>query len=122
MSLFTLRGVRKSYGSRVILDGLDLNVEDGARIGIVGGNGSGKTTLLRIIAGDEQEDAGQATRRRGLTVALLPQHPLGDDRSARETLHRARADLRSIDAELSRSTSSSATHRSTATQRRWSTR
>jgi ATP-binding cassette subfamily F protein 3 len=102
VSLFTLRGVRKAYGSRVILDGLDLNVEDGARIGIVGDNGSGKTTLLRIIAGDEQEDAGQATRRRGLTVALLPQHPLGDDRSARETLHRARADLRSIDAELSR--------------------
>ena len=102
MSLFALRGVRKAYGSRVILDGLDLDVEDGARIGIVGGNGSGKSTLLRIMAGDEQEDAGQATRRRGLTVALLPQHPLGDRRTARDTLHHARADLRAIDAELSR--------------------
>jgi len=100
MSLFALRGVRKSYGSRVILDGLDLNVEDGARIGIVGGNGSGKSTLLRIMAGDEQEDAGAATRRRGLKLALLPQHPLGDERTARETLHHARADLRTIDAEL----------------------
>ena len=100
MSLFTLRGIRKSFGSRLILDGLDLNVTDGARIGMVGGNGSGKSTLLRIMAGDEQEDAGQATRRRGLTLALLPQHPLGDDRTARETLHQARTDLRAIDAEL----------------------
>ena len=100
MSLFTLRGIRKSFGSRLILDGLDLNVTDGARIGMVGGNGSGKSTLLRIMAGEEQEDAGTATRRRGLTTALLPQHPLGDHRSARETLHGARADLRTIDAEL----------------------
>ena len=102
VSLFALRGVRKAFGSRVVLDGLDLDVEEGARIGIVGGNGSGKSTLLRIMSGDEQEDAGQATRRRGLRVALLPQHPLGDDRTARETLHHARADLRAVDAELSR--------------------
>ncbi len=100
MSLFTLRGIRKSFGSRLILDGLDLNVTDGARIGMVGGNGSGKSTLLRIMAGDEQEDAGTATRRRGLSIALLPQHPLGDDRSATVTLHQARADLRTIDADL----------------------
>jgi len=100
MALFTLRGVRKSFGSRLILDGLDLNVEDGARIGIVGGNGSGKSTLLRIMAGDEDTDAGASTRRKGLTLALLPQHPLGDKRTARETLQQARSDLRSIDTDL----------------------
>ena len=100
MSLFTLRGVRKSFGSRLILDGLDLNLGDGARLGIVGGNGSGKSTLLRIMSGDEHEDGGQSTRRRGLKLALLPQHPLGDDRTARETLQQARTDLREIDAEL----------------------
>ncbi len=95
-----MRGIRKSFGSRLILEALDLNVEDQARIGIVGGNGSGKSTLLRIIVGDEEADAGEATRRRGLKLALLPQHPLGDDRSARQTLDQARADLRTIDAEL----------------------
>jgi ATP-binding cassette subfamily F protein 3 len=100
VSLVALSGVRKSFGSRLVLDGLDFSVNPGARIGIVGGNGSGKTTLLRLAAGDEPPDAGTVVRRRGAVVSLLPQHPLGDARTPLETVVAARPDLAELDREL----------------------
>jgi ATP-binding cassette subfamily F protein 3 len=97
MTLLALHGIAKAYGGRQILRGLDLELPDGARMGLVGPNGSGKSTLLRIAIGTEEADAGQITRRRGLRLAMLPQHPLGDDRTPADTLRDARTDLREID-------------------------
>lgn len=53
-----VRGLKKSYGDRVILDNLDLTVEQGETMVILGGSGSGKSTLLRLIVGLERPDAG----------------------------------------------------------------
>ncbi|HET9877997.1 MAG TPA: ATP-binding cassette domain-containing protein, partial [Candidatus Limnocylindria bacterium] len=100
MSLLSLRGITRSFGGRRILDGVDLELPDGARIGMVGPNGSGKTTLLRIAAGEDEADTGSITRRRGMRLALLPQHPLGDERTPLDTARDARSDLRAIDAGL----------------------
>jgi ATP-binding cassette subfamily F protein 3 len=100
MSLLALNGVRKSFGSRLVLDGIDLTVDRGSRIGMVGGNGTGKSTLLRLAAGDETPDAGEVVRRRGVVVSLLAQHPLGDARTPLETVVAARPDLAELDAEL----------------------
>src|SRR6266581_3201422 len=100
MALLSLRGAVKSFGSRLILDGLDFDVEAGARIGMIGPNGGGKSTLLRILAGEEQADAGQVTWRRGLVVAYLPQQPEGDERNALELLRAARPELHQLDREL----------------------
>jgi ATP-binding cassette subfamily F protein 3 len=97
VTLLSLRGIAKAFGGRQILRGADLEIPDGARIGLVGPNGSGKTTLLRIATGEEEADAGQITRQRGLRLALLSQHPMGDRRSPLETLRDARDDLREID-------------------------
>ena len=79
MSLLQARGIAKSFGSRLILDGLDLDIEPGVRMGVIGPNGGGKSTLLRILAGEETADAGEVTQRRGLVVAFLPQQLEGDD-------------------------------------------
>jgi ATP-binding cassette subfamily F protein 3 len=102
MALLAARGLAKSFGSRHVLHGLDLDVEPGARLGVIGPNGGGKSTLLRILAGEETPDAGEVIRRRGLVVAYLPQQLEGDERDARETLHAARPDLRELEVELLR--------------------
>ncbi|HUH14611.1 MAG TPA: ABC-F family ATP-binding cassette domain-containing protein [Gaiellaceae bacterium] len=102
MALVSLNAVRKSFGSRTVLDGLDFAIEPGARVGVVGANGSGKSTMLKLIAGLEEPDAGTAVRRRGIVVSFLPQHPLGDERTPLETVRAARPDLDELDRELHR--------------------
>src|SRR3712207_7964146 len=72
MTLVQLRSVDKFYGGRAVLRGLEMKVSPGARLGLVGGNGAGKSTLLEILAGLEEADGGEVTRRRGLSVAYLP--------------------------------------------------
>jgi putative ABC transport system ATP-binding protein len=65
VSVIALSGVTKSYelpaGRRVVLDGVDLEIERGEIVAVSGRSGSGKTTLLTIIAGWEQPDTGTAT-------------------------------------------------------------
>ena len=58
MTLLSIRGLTKAFGGREILRGVDLELPEGARLGLVGPNGSGKSTLLRIVMGAEEADAG----------------------------------------------------------------
>lgn len=58
-TLLALVSVSKSYGSVAAVDDVSLDVEQGARIAVVGASGSGKTSLLRLIAGFDMPDAGQ---------------------------------------------------------------
>jgi ATP-binding cassette, subfamily F, member 3 len=110
MALLQARGITKSFGSRSILTGLDFDVEPGARVGMIGPNGGGKSTLLRILAGLDDADGGDVTRRRGLRTAFLPQQLEGDERDALQTLGepewRARALLSEVglDDELAKPT------------------
>src|ERR687893_695361 len=78
MTLVQLRSVDKFYGGRAVLRGLEMKVGPGARLGLVGGNGAGKSTLLEILAGLEEGEGGEVTRRRGSSVAYLPQHGVGE--------------------------------------------
>jgi ATP-binding cassette, subfamily F, member 3 len=96
------RGLAKSFGGRAVLRGLDLDVSEEARIGVLGPNGGGKSTLLRILAGLEEPDAGAVTWRRGLVHAFLPQIVSGDERDALATVRAARAELAALDADLAR--------------------
>src|SRR5262249_11325360 len=62
------KGLRKGYGDRLLIDGLDFTLPRGGLVGVIGPNGAGKTTLFRMITGQEQPDAG--TLRLGETVVL----------------------------------------------------
>lgn len=57
--MLSVHGLRKSFGDRLVLAGLDAQVEPGERVAVVGPNGSGKTTLLRCILGTVTPDGGQ---------------------------------------------------------------
>ncbi|WP_048771773.1 ABC-F family ATP-binding cassette domain-containing protein [Cellulomonas flavigena] len=71
--LLGTQGVAALAGSRRLLDGVTVGLDDGSRVGILGPNGAGKSTLLRIVAGTQEPDAGVVTRRDGVRVALLTQ-------------------------------------------------
>lgn len=64
------RSVSRSFGARVVVESVDLQVHDGDRSALVGRNGSGKSTLLRILAGEEAADDGTVARHG--SVAYLP--------------------------------------------------
>src|SRR5467141_2665292 len=55
----TVRGLRKTYGTRAVVDGLDLDVRAGEIVGLVGANGAGKTTTVECIQGLRKPDGGQ---------------------------------------------------------------
>ena len=57
----SIAGIRKAFGSKVVLDGVDLDVETGTILALLGPNGAGKTTLVRILATLIRPDAGTAT-------------------------------------------------------------
>src|SRR5215210_8520324 len=100
MTLIQLRSVDKFYGGRAVLRGLEMKVNPGTRLGLVGSNGAGKSTLLRILAGLEEVDGGEEIRRRGLGVAYLPQHVEGDGRTPLEVVRAARPELAEVRDEL----------------------
>ena len=100
MTLIGLRSIGKFYGGRAVLRGLEMNLNAGARIGLVGGNGAGKSTLLRILAGTEEVHAGEVIRRRGLRVASLPQQVEGETRTPMEVVRAVRPELAELEEEL----------------------
>jgi len=79
MNLVTLKGLTKQYSDRVLLDQVDMLINTGDRIGLIGLNGSGKTTLLRVIAGVESPDEGDMAVWGGVRVQYLSQEPTLDD-------------------------------------------
>ena len=76
--------VTKSYGARVVLDGIDVLAAPGQRVGVVGENGVGKSTLLRILAGIDVPDAGTVDRPRELSY--LAQEPWFAETATVETV------------------------------------
>jgi len=67
------KGLVKTYGGRKILDGVDLSLSPGQRLGLLGPNGSGKSTLLKILAGEVQPDGGEVERAPLLKVVYFEQ-------------------------------------------------
>ncbi|MDY4138606.1 MAG: ABC-F family ATP-binding cassette domain-containing protein [Eubacteriales bacterium] len=72
---YTFNQVTLFYSEKMLLDGVNLTISDGDRIGVVGRNGAGKSSLLRLLAGLEAPDRGDIAIRRNMSVAYLPQTP-----------------------------------------------
>ena len=73
MSLLRLDSVHLQYGTQVLLDDLNLNIERGEKLGLLGRNGAGKTTLLKVLADELTPDSGERWMRPGVRIARLQQ-------------------------------------------------
>jgi ATP-binding cassette, subfamily F, member 3 len=79
VSIATLTNIEKTFGKRVLFEGLSLNVERGERIGLIGANGSGKTTLFRVLTGEVVPDVGIVAIAKSIKVGHLTQDPTFDE-------------------------------------------
>jgi ABC transport system ATP-binding/permease protein len=75
VTLLRAAGISLAFGSRPIFHDLELVIEEGEHVGLIGVNGSGKSTLMRILAGAQPPDAGELQAKRGARITVLPQEP-----------------------------------------------
>ena len=108
--MIDIKNLSLSFGEHVIFRGLNLQITNSARLGIIGANGAGKTTLLRVIMGEVEADSGVIERSRGLTVGCLPQDlaelesvPLMQYLKDKAGISQAEAKLRAVEEKLSQS-------------------
>ena len=73
MALITLKKIMLGFGSPMLLEGVDLQIENGERVCLVGRNGAGKSTLMKIISGSLKPDGGEITGLPGLKATMLSQ-------------------------------------------------
>jgi ATP-binding cassette subfamily F protein 3 len=101
MALVSTSDLAVHYGADIIFSGIDLDVNERARIGIVGPNGGGKTSLLRVLVGDQLASEGRVSRSKGIQVGYVPQHPQMDiGGTLREEVMRAFDQVLSLEKEL----------------------
>src|SRR3954467_2519843 len=82
MPLVALDSISMAYGHVPLLDGIQLQVERGERIAIIGRNGTGKSTLMQIMSGEMPPDSGTVWVQPGVRIARLVQDvPLAADRA-----------------------------------------
>ncbi len=95
----TAEGLSKSYGSLEIFTDVDLAIDRGSRVVILGLNGAGKTTLLRLLAGVEKPDTGTVTPGHGLKLGYYAQEheTLDPDRTVLENMRSSAPDLDLVD-------------------------
>ncbi len=75
MAVLTLRQADLAFGHVALLDKVDLSIEPGERLGLIGRNGTGKSSLLRVLAGEQALDDGQRVCQGGMTAACVAQEP-----------------------------------------------
>ncbi len=68
-----LNNIKKNYGLKNVLDGVNFEVKTGERIALIGSNGAGKSTILKIIKGEENQDSGIVNIRKNATIEMLNQ-------------------------------------------------
>jgi len=81
MNFLSLENITKSYGEKILFEGLDLQINQSEKVALVAKNGSGKTTLLRVIAGEEAPEGETASVHvhKDIRIGYLKQDPEFDE-------------------------------------------
>ena len=98
----SLNNIKKSFGFKNVLDGLNIEVKTGDRISIIGENGCGKTTILNIINSIEGIDSGTIAIRKGAKIGYLNQQPenIYNNKIVKEILYDSFKDVLDIEKQL----------------------
>ena len=100
--LVRLEDVHRAFGPLTVLEGINLRIDEGDRIGVVGHNGAGKTTLLRTISNRDQ-DLGDVTYAAGLRLAFLTQiRDIVEEATLGEELNRRGRQFQELEDEISK--------------------
>lgn len=75
MNILSLENISKSYSEKTLIKDINLGINEGDKIGLIGINGTGKSTLLKIIAGVEQPDEGKIIINSSVNIEYLSQSP-----------------------------------------------
>lgn len=73
MPLITLHNISLAFGGAPLLNGVDLTIEPGDRLCLLGRNGCGKSTMLKLLAGEQRPDGGDLLQPQGVRIAYVPQ-------------------------------------------------
>jgi ATP-binding cassette subfamily F protein 3 len=99
--LLHLEKVCVGYADTAILSNINLNIQSGSRIGLLGYNGAGKSTLIKLLAGELAALGGERTEAKDIKIGYFAQHQLEQlDHQASPLLHLQRLDPRATEKEL----------------------
>ncbi|MDR7855845.1 ABC-F family ATP-binding cassette domain-containing protein [Tissierella sp.] len=73
MNLIAIENLSKAYSEKQLFNNINMGIDDGDKIGLIGINGTGKTTFLKIIAGIEESDTGKVIKGSNVNIEYLPQ-------------------------------------------------
>ena len=94
LNYLSVENISKSFGERVLFEGLSFGLSYGDKVALIANNGTGKTSMLKIIAGNDISDTGKITLRNGIRVGYLEQEPVfRDDYTINELLYNSNSDV-----------------------------
>lgn len=94
--------VCKSFGFDLVLNNIDITVQKGEKVGLIGTNGSGKSTILKIIAGQESIDSGSLSIRNNISIGYLSQIPEKKDIIVKDYINSAFKEIIELKEKLER--------------------
>ena len=94
MNYLSVENISKSFGERVLFEGLNFGLNYGDKVALIANNGSGKTSMLKIIAGKDVPGTGKVTLRNGIRSGYLEQEPVFNEKyTINELLYSSNAEI-----------------------------
>lgn len=103
MTILSGHNLTKTFGERVLFEGLSFEVDERDKVGLVGPNGCGKTTLFKMLIGESSIDGGQVVKAKTARIGYMEQHVCsGRDWTLFEEVESVFAPVKAVEAELAR--------------------
>jgi ATP-binding cassette subfamily F protein uup len=94
LNYLSVENISKSFGERVLFEGLNFGLNYGDKVALIANNGSGKTSMLKIIAGKDVPGTGKVTLRNGIRIGYLEQEPVFNEKyTINELLYSSNAEI-----------------------------